>query len=254
MMQAEIQNDSINNQKMSSSLAVHDMVRTHMRDYIVNRPLNTNYSAKWLIFTLSLSQTLITPGFSPDLHQIIKTLPYIYNYGVMHQKINNQRITYTRGAATFHGDLSLCPLDVHTYIHQNKLTQNFRIFSHLSLKKNPHNTETKPLWNLCWQDYLPIPFLWRLPGIEFYWKYSLNANEFSVQQVQKVEVISSSQILASVNRQSSSNSAKFHQLCEVRGTRGAPSDCIVSFSSIKIIRTLDTSVISTVIKRFTDPV
>ena len=31
MMQAEIQNDSINNQKLSSSIAVHDMVRTHMR-------------------------------------------------------------------------------------------------------------------------------------------------------------------------------------------------------------------------------
>ena len=57
MMQAEIQNDSINNQKLSSSIAVHDMVyvRTHMRDYmyIVNRPLNTNYSAKWLIVTQS---------------------------------------------------------------------------------------------------------------------------------------------------------------------------------------------------------
>ena len=65
MMQAEIQNDSINNQKLSSSTDVHDMVRTHMRDYmyIVNRPLNTNYSAKWLIVTLSLSQTLIMPAW-----------------------------------------------------------------------------------------------------------------------------------------------------------------------------------------------
>ena len=70
MMQAEIQNDSINNQKLSSSIAVHDMVRTHMRDYIVNRPLNTNYSAKCLIVTLSLlvSHTFIMPGFSIDLH------------------------------------------------------------------------------------------------------------------------------------------------------------------------------------------
>ena len=65
MMQAEIQNDSINNQKLSSSTDVHDMVRTHTRDYmyIVNRPLNTNYSAKWLIVTLSLSQTLIMPAW-----------------------------------------------------------------------------------------------------------------------------------------------------------------------------------------------
>ena len=65
MMQAEIQNDSINNQKLSSSTDVHDMVCTHMRDYmyIVNRPLNTNYSAKWLIVTLSLSQTLIMPAW-----------------------------------------------------------------------------------------------------------------------------------------------------------------------------------------------
>ena len=67
MMQAEIQNDSINNQKLSSSIhvVVHDMVLTHMRDYmyIVNRPLNTNYSAKWLIVTLSLSQTLIMPAW-----------------------------------------------------------------------------------------------------------------------------------------------------------------------------------------------
>ena len=49
-----------------------------------------------------------------------------------------------------------------------------------------------------------------------------------------------------------SGSQGTRQVCELRATQGAHIDCLVSFPSVRIIRTLDSSVISTVIKRLTD--